>query len=272
MWVGGWKGQGWGWGPRFPPHQPRAPAPPPHPPTPPTHTPPHPTQPNPTQPNPTQPNPTQPHPARSTRTPLCAARTRTPPSASSMPTSWASRAGRCDSLACWTAEFDMKKHKQAWVAWSREVTGTRRAHGCGWARLQQLRACRGPRDTPTLLAWLIGFLSRNVNNLMVQVAHQLLHTRYTDHSLDTQPTAHNLAEGGGGVSASWRHPCCHASSYARPDVRGTRKGCCSGSAPAGAAPGFGLAAVDHRMGPAPCRTGCSASPASHGSVRTLSPS
>lgn len=38
MWVGGWKGQGWGWGPRFPPHQPRAPAPPPHPPTPPhTH-------------------------------------------------------------------------------------------------------------------------------------------------------------------------------------------------------------------------------------------
>lgn len=132
----------------------------------------------------------------------------------------------------------MKKHKQAWVAWSREVTGTRRAHGCGWARLQQLRACRVPRDTPTLLAWLIGFLSRNVNNLMVQVAHQLLHTRYTDHSLDTQPTAHNLAEGGGGVSASWRHPCCHASSYARPDVRGTRKGCCSGSAPAGAAPGL----------------------------------
>lgn len=37
-----------------------------------------------------------------------------------------------------------------------------------------------------------------------QLAHRLLHTRYTDHSLDTQPSARDLAEGGGGVSA---HGC-----------------------------------------------------------------
>lgn len=32
-----------------------------------------------------------------------------------------------------------------------------------------------------------------------ELAHRLLHTRYTDHSLDTQPSARDLAEGGGGV-------------------------------------------------------------------------
>lgn len=40
-----------------------------------------------------------------------------------------------------------------------------------------------------------------------QLAHQLLHTRYTDHSVDTQPTARDLLEGGREVRPLCRATC-----------------------------------------------------------------